>query len=76
MIIFQLLKEKEIIERDYSFSAGQYFKTKIIYSDISKEEFKLKLENHKKKLSDFSKTSSEYDEIIKSNFKNLKYEKD
>ncbi len=71
-----VLKEKEIIERDYSFSAGQYFKTKIIYSDISKEEFKLKLENHKKKLSDFSKTSSEYDEIIKSNFKNLKYEKD
>lgn len=42
----------EIKEKNYSWSAGQYFEVKIEYVEISKEEFKEKIEAFQKTLED------------------------
>nr|MBA3900794.1 N-6 DNA methylase [Bacteroidota bacterium] len=41
---------EQIKEKNYSFSAGQYFDVKIEYSDITKEEFEAKMDGFKNNL--------------------------
>lgn len=65
---------QEIKEKNYSFSAGQYFDVKIEYTDITPEQFAEKMENYQKNLSEYFKESKELEEQIYSQFKNLKYE--
>ncbi len=64
----------EIKEKNYSFSAGQYFDIKIEYTDISKEEFADKMKNYEKNLSDYFKESRKLENQIFSQLKDLKYD--
>lgn len=65
----------EIKEKNYSFSAGQYFEIKIEYVDISKEEFEAKLAEHKKNLNSFFTKSKILESEINNSLGNLRYDK-
>lgn len=64
----------EIKEKNYSFSAGQYFDIKIEYVDITAEEFKAKMGSFKANLNEYFKQSKELEEEINKQLGNLKYE--
>ena len=64
----------EIKEKNYSFSAGQYFDIKIEYIDITAEEFKAKMDSFKANLNEYFKQSKELEEEINKQLGNLKYE--
>jgi type I restriction enzyme M protein len=56
----------EIIEKNYSLSAGQYFDIKIDYVDITEEEFNSRMAEYKKTLSDqFAESHRLEEEIMK-----------
>jgi type I restriction enzyme M protein len=65
---------EEIKEKNYSFSAGQYFEIKIEYVDITAKEFKEKMDDFENNLSEYFKESKELEEEIFSNLKGLEYE--
>jgi type I restriction enzyme M protein len=65
---------EQIKDRNYSFSAGQYFDVKIEYTEISADEFKNKIEGHKKKLDSLFADSKILEEEIKRQLGGLKYE--
>lgn len=65
---------EDIKEKNYSFSAGQYFEVKMEYVDISEEEFKSKLDSFDKKLSELFAESSKLELEIKEKIKRLKYD--
>lgn len=48
----------EIVNRNFSFSAGQYFDVKIEYNDISEEKFEENMKSYKKTLSELIAESS------------------
>lgn len=57
----------EITEKNYSFSAGQYFEVKIEYIDITHEEFTNKMTEHKQNLTEMFTESKQLEvEILKS----------
>lgn len=62
----------EIIEKNYSFSAGQYFEIKIDYIDITEEEFQEKLNGFEGRLTTLFKEGKELDKEIQENFTKLK----
>lgn len=56
----------EIIEKNYSLSAGQYFDIKIDYVDITEEEFNSRMAEYKKTLSEqFAESHRLEEEIMK-----------
>lgn len=64
----------EIAEKNYSFSAGQYFDIKIEYIDITAEEFKAKMDGFKANLNEYFKQSKELEDEINKQLELLKYE--
>lgn len=64
----------EIKEKNYSFSAGQYFDIKIEYVDITAEEFKAKMDGFKANLNEYFKQSRKLEDEINKQLGNLKYE--
>ncbi|MBC8146783.1 MAG: SAM-dependent DNA methyltransferase [Bacteroidetes bacterium] len=64
----------EIKNKNYSFSAGQYFDIKIEYADITKEKFAEKMSEFETNLQEYFKESKELEDEIFSQFKKLKYE--
>jgi type I restriction enzyme M protein len=64
----------QIKEKNYSFSAGQYFEVKIDYVDISHEEFTSKLKGFEDNLKNLFAESKELEKEIENNLKGLKYE--
>ena len=69
-----LVSFDEIKEKNYSFSAGQYFDVKIDYKEITQEEFNNSIKEYKSKLEQLEKESNNlYSNIIKS-LEDLKYE--
>jgi len=64
----------EIKEKNYSFSAGQYFEIKIEYTDITKEEFEEKMKEYEKNLKGYFEESKKLEDEIFSNFNKLRYE--
>jgi len=64
----------KIKEKNYSFSAWQYFDVKIEYSDITLAEFSDKMGKYEKNLSDYFKESKELENQIFNQLKGLKYE--
>ncbi len=64
----------EIIEKGYSFSAGQYFDIKIEYTEITAEEFSQKMEVHKKSLSSLFAESAQLEKDIMNHLDSLHYE--
>ena len=65
---------KQIAEKNYSLSAGQYFDVKIEYSDISPEEFTIKMEGFKADLDTFFAESKTLEKLIQKQLNGLKYD--
>jgi type I restriction enzyme M protein len=64
----------EIEEKNFSFSAGQYFDVKIEYSDITPEEFTIKMNSFKLNLKKIFAESKELEEEINKQLEELRYE--
>ena len=69
VVSFDALKEK-----NYSFSAGQYFEVKIEYVDITAEEFEAKMNAYKTSLADKFQKGHELEQSIMEQFGGLKYD--
>lgn len=60
-----LVSYEEIAEKNYSFSAGQYFEVKIEYEELTKEKFNQKIRDYKKNLKEvFDKEESLNKQIL------------
>lgn len=64
----------QIKEKNYSFSAGQYFEVKIEYIDITAEEFEAKMNGFKTNLNHLFAESRKLEEEIQKQLNGLKYE--
>ncbi len=64
----------QIKEKNYSFSAGQYFEVKIKYTDITSTEFDFKMNGFKENLNTLFADSKTIEEEIKKQLRGLKYE--
>lgn len=72
---FSIVVENEKIKsKSYSFGAGQFFDTKIEYSDLTPEEFNDKMVGFKRKLEEYFKESEAVEKQILKNFSLLDYE--
>ena len=61
-------------DKNWSFSAGQYFEVKIEHVDITPEEFKAKMNGYTTSLACKFKTSEELETAIMEQLRGLKYE--
>lgn len=57
--------------KNYSFSAGQYFEVKIEHVDITPEEFKAKMNGYQERLNTLFKEGTELQDLITSSLKEL-----
>ncbi|WP_368262706.1 N-6 DNA methylase [Clostridium disporicum] len=64
----------EIIEKNYSLSAGQYFEVKIEYVEITKEEFNKKMNQYKENLNKYFNEGKSLEEEIIRRLEELEYE--
>ncbi len=64
----------EIKEKNYSFSAGQYFEVKIEYTDITPEQFSQKMSDYKKNLNTLFAESKDLESEIQKQLNGLKYD--
>jgi len=64
---------EDIVAKNFSLSAGQYFDIKIDYVDITQEDFEKKLEHFSKNLGALSHQSAELTEKVRKQLKILKY---
>ena len=65
---------KQIKEKNYSFSAGQYFDVRIEYTDITPEEFAARMNGFKSNLKNLFAESKELEIEIQKQLEGLKYE--
>jgi len=65
---------EQIKEKNYSFSAGQYFDVKIEYTDITPEEFTTKMNGFKTNLNSLFAESKKLEDEIKKQLGGLNYE--
>ena len=68
------VKYQDIIDKNYSFWTGQYFKIKIKYEKISKDEFNKKIEIMKNDLKNLFDESERINSEISNNINKIKYE--
>lgn len=69
-----VVSAEEIIAKNYSFSAGQYFEVKIEYVDITAEEFAEKMKNYTDTLDSLFAESHRLENEIKKQLGGLRYE--
>ena len=69
-----LVTNEQIKEKNYSFSAGQYFEVKIEYVELTPEEFDAKMNEYKINLAELFAEGKTLEEEIKNQFEALKYE--
>lgn len=69
-----ILDTDKIKSKKYSFAAGQYFETKIEYSELSPDEFEEVLTTSKESLELMFKENEKLEKAILNNFKLLSYE--
>ena len=69
-----LVSYDDIKNKNYSFSAGQYFDVKIEYVDITAEEFEQKMQEYKSSLKEYFSQSHELETEIQKQLEMLKYE--
>jgi type I restriction enzyme M protein len=65
---------EQIAEKNYSFSAGQFFDVKIEYTDITPKEFADKMERFKSNLDTLFAESKTLEKEIQKQLNGLKYE--
>lgn len=66
-----VLEHKDIVENNYSFAAGQYFKTTIPFQEMTVQEFNETIINSSQKLADMSKKGANISEMIEKNLNKL-----
>jgi type I restriction enzyme M protein len=64
----------QLKEKNYSFSAGQYFEVKIEYTDITPKEFETKMNDFKANLDNLFSESKSLEKEIQKQLYGLKYE--
>ena len=69
-----VLSYDQIKEKNYSFSAGQYFEVKTEYTDITPSEFARKMDEYQKNLNGLFKESKKMEEDVKKQISGLKYD--
>ncbi|WP_153391496.1 HsdM family class I SAM-dependent methyltransferase [Chryseobacterium vaccae] len=69
-----VVTKEQIAEKNYSFSAGQYFEVKIEYVDITPEEFAEKMQDFETTLQSLFAKGNALDAKIQEQLKSLKYE--
>jgi type I restriction enzyme M protein len=69
-----VLTYEQIVEKNYSFSAGQYFEVKIEYTDINPVEFAIKMNGFKTNLDNLFYDSKILEKEIQKQLNGLKYE--
>ncbi|MEA5429217.1 HsdM family class I SAM-dependent methyltransferase [Arcicella lustrica] len=69
-----VLSYEQIAEKNYSFSAGQYFEVKIEYTDITADEFKAKMDGFKSNLSNLFADSRSLESEIQKQLEGLRFE--
>ncbi|KQS33837.1 class I SAM-dependent DNA methyltransferase [Dyadobacter sp. Leaf189] len=67
-----VVTKEQIKEKNYSFSAGQYFEVKIDYVDITAEEFASKMQGFEERLNTLFAEGNKLDKEIVANLKQLK----
>lgn len=65
----------QVKEKNYSFSAGQYFEVKIDYTDITAEEFAAKMKGFNERLTALFAEGNRLEKEIQEQLKGLKYER-
>ncbi len=65
---------EEIVNKNYSFSAGQYFEIKIEYVELSKEDFNKRMMTYATNLDKLFKEGESLEKSIKEKLGELKYE--
>jgi type I restriction enzyme M protein len=65
---------EEIVNKNFSLSAGQYFDVKIDYVDITQDEFEAKLQGFTDNLNSFFEQSKDLEIEIRNQLRGLKYE--
>ena len=69
-----VVKYEQLKDKNYSFSAGQYFDVKIEYSDLTEEQFHEQLQEFTNNLDGLFRESSELEKNIKTQLAKLKYD--
>ena len=69
-----LVTNEQIKEKNYSFSAGQYFEVKIEYVELTPEEFDAKMNEYKNNLAELFAEGSKLEKDIQKSLEGLKYE--
>ena len=69
-----LVDYDEIKEKNYSFSAGQYFEVKIEYVELTQEEFNNKMTIYKANLNKYFNENKILEDEINKSLEELKYE--
>ncbi len=69
-----VLTYEQLKEKNYSFSAGQYFEVKIEYTDITPKEFASKMEGFKSNLDNLFSESEKLEKEIQKQLGGLEYE--
>ena len=67
-----VVTKEQIMVKNYSFSAGQYFEIKIVHIDISPEEFEKRMAERKQKLKEYFEQGKKLEKEILANFDKLK----
>lgn len=69
-----VVTKQQIQEKNYSFSAGQYFEIKIEYVDITADEFTAKMRAHQSELGEMFAQSKQLNDEIMQQLIGVKYE--
>jgi len=69
-----VVSKDEITEKNFSFSAGQYFEVKIDYVDITAGEFQMKMQGFEHRLNGLFADGNRLDIEVKKQLKGLRYE--
>ena len=69
-----VVNKEEVVAKNHSFSAGQYFEVKIEYTDITPQEFAAKMQTFESNLEKLFAESKTLEKEIQNNLKRLKYE--
>lgn len=68
------IDNKKIEGKKYSFGAGQYFETRIEYSELTPDEFDEKMQEHQNNLAEYFNDGKQLEKDILKNFKIVSYE--
>jgi type I restriction enzyme M protein len=69
-----VVNKQQIQDKNYSFSAGQYFEVRIQYVDITADQFAEQMRTHQAKLDDMFAEGEKLNDEIKEQLDGLKYE--